>query len=69
MWKVKNRKVYLSPLLDLHSLKVLGYSTSLSPNVSFVIDILEDALNKDKYEIWTLHSDQGIQHRNKKYRS
>ncbi len=63
-FRVKNQKIYLSPLLDLYNQEVISYSISQSPSVSFVIEMLENGLKKDKYENLIIHSDQGFQYQN-----
>ena len=68
-FKVCNRKIYLSPLIDLHSKEVLGFSYSFSPTVSFVIEMLENALKEDTYNNLTIHTDQGFQYQNIRYRT
>ncbi len=68
-FRIKNEKAYLSPLIDLHTSEVLGYSLSKSPSVSFVIEMLEKSLLKEKYENLIIHSDQGFQYQNIRYRN
>ena len=68
-FRVANQKVYLSPLIDLHSKEVLGFSYSTSPTVSFVMEMLEKGLPNKNYEGLTIHTDQGFQYQNIKYRN
>jgi len=68
-FRVNNQKIYLSPLIDLHSKEVLGFSCGKSPSVSFVIEMLEDALPKDEYKALTIHTDQGFQYQNARYQT
>lgn len=68
-FKVCRTKIYLSPLIDLHTKEVLGYSYSESPSVSLVVEMLEKSLDSNKYSNLILHSDQGFQYQNIRYRS
>lgn len=68
-FKVCDKKIYLSPLIDSHSKEVLGYSHSTSPSVSFVIEMLENGLSDEKYQDLIIHTDQGFQYQNAKYRT
>lgn len=68
-FRVANKRIYLSPLIDLHTREVLGFSHSFSPSVSFVIEMLENALPESNYEGLLIHSDQGFQYQNKRYQT
>jgi len=68
-FKVCNKKLYLYPLIDLHSKEELGFSHSFSPTVAFVIEILENALPNNKYQTLTIHTDQGFQYQNARYQT
>jgi len=67
-FRVKNKKIYLSPLIDLCNQEVISYSISQSPSVSFVMQMLKNGLKNDKYENLILHSDQGFQYQNIRFR-
>lgn len=56
------QKLYLSPILDLHSRDIVSYAISKHPRFSLVTDMLEQAFQKetDTSNI-IFHSDQGWQ--------
>lgn len=61
-------KLYLSPILDLHTREIISYNVSKSPNFTQVTDMLNKAF--DKYTNLTsliLHSDQGWQYQMEYY--
>ncbi len=66
-FKVAGVKIYLSPLIDLHTKEVLGYSYGKSPNVGLVIEMLDKSLNRDTYNNLILHTDQGFQYQNMRF--
>ncbi len=66
-FKVAGSKIYLSPLIDLHTSEVLGYSYSSTPNVDFVIEMLEKSLSEERYDNLIIHTDQGFHYQNIKY--
>lgn len=68
-FRVCNKRIYLSPLIDLNTSEIISYSVSYSPSVQFVIEMLEKGLQKDKYDNLVIHSDQGFQYQNKKYQN
>ena len=62
------RKLYLSPILDLHSSYLVSYTISEHPALSLVLDMARQALlvlPRGAEPI--LHSDQGWQYQNKRY--
>ena len=61
-------KLYLSPILDLHSRDIVCYSISERPVLSMVTTMLEKAFAKlsDPKNL-LLHSDQGWQYQHKHY--
>ncbi len=66
-FKVKEEKVYLSPVIDLFSGNVVAYRTAKSAHLSLVSEMFDDAiatLNDGEHPI--LHSDQGWQYRLKR---
>lgn len=68
-FKVKDKKVYLSPIIELFNGEIISYDLSESPNFKQVSDMLEDAFKTLKgHERPTLHSDQGWQYRMAKYK-
>ena len=61
-------KLYLSPILDLHSRDIVSYVISERPVLSMVTTMLEKAFAKlSNSEILLLHSDQGWQYQHKHY--
>ena len=61
-------KLYLSPILDLHSSDLVSYTIASRPVLSMVTTMLEKALEKipDGTGL-ILHSDQGWQYQHKQY--
>ena len=62
------QKLYLSPILDLHSSYLISYTISERPVLSMVTTMLEKAFETipDKTDL-ILHSDQGWQYQHKQY--
>ena len=61
-------KLYLSPILDLHSRDIVSYTISERPILSMVTTMLEKAFAKlSGEETLLLHSDQGWQYQHKHY--
>ncbi|MDD5953463.1 MAG: IS3 family transposase, partial [Oscillospiraceae bacterium] len=62
-------KLYLSPILDLHSSDLVSYTISDRPVLNMVTTMLEKAFEKipDGTNL-ILHSDQGWQYQHKQYR-
>ena len=62
------QKLYLSPILDLHSQDIVSYTISVRPILSMVTDMLDKAFRQipDGIDL-TLHSDQGWQYQHKQY--
>lgn len=67
-FKIKGKKIYLSPLMDLHDRSIISFTRGFSPNVKLVTDMLDKVLTKKRYRRLTIHSDQGFQYQNIKYR-
>ncbi len=63
-FKVAGTKVYLSPLIDIHTSEILSYTYGLSPNVDLVIEMLEKGLPNKSYNDLLIHTDQGFQYQN-----
>ncbi len=62
------RKVYLSPISDLHNGEILGYTISDHPNLNMVLDMLDCVLKRyPGHKGVILHSDQGALYQNAKY--
>ena len=61
-------KLYLSPILDLHSSDLISYTISDRPVLSMVTTMLDEAFAKIPAETnLILHSDQGWQYQHKQY--
>lgn len=64
-FKIAERKVYLSPVLDLFDRSIVSYSVSQSPTVSFTNESLIAAIGTlAPGETPMMHSDQGFQYQN-----
>ncbi len=63
-------KLYLSPVLDLHSSDLVSYTVSDRPVLSMVTSMLDKAFEKipDGTDL-ILHSDQGWQYQHKQYQA
>ena len=62
------KKLYLSPILDLHSSYLVSYTISEHPTLSMVTSMLEKAfVNIPDNTNLILHSDQGWQYQHKQY--
>ena len=62
------KKLYLSPILDLHSSYLVSYTISERPVLSMVTDMLNKAfVNIPDNTNLILHSDQGWQYQHKQY--
>ena len=66
----KDKRAYLSTILDLCERKVVVYQISKRNDIKLVIDTLNEALNKrkDVYGL-ILHSDQGFQYTSYEYKA
>lgn len=67
-FKVKDQKLYLSPIIDLFNGEIVSYNLSQSANFKQVTDMLKTAFRKlDCKTDLILHSDQGWQYQMKAY--
>ncbi len=67
-FKVKDQKVYLSPIVDLFNQEVIAYKIAKNARLPLVTDMLKDAIDKlDGHSKPIVHSDQGWQYRHKAY--
>lgn len=58
--KIKDRKLFLSPILDMFNGEIISYQTSSSPNMKMVLTMLKKAFKrKEDLSGLILHSDQG----------
>ena len=61
-------KIYLSPILDLHSSDLVSYVISDRPDLSMTIEMVRKVISVlPKKESPILHSDQGWQYQHKHY--
>jgi transposase InsO family protein len=66
--KIKDRWVYLSPILDMFNGEIVSYVISDSPNLKMVMTMLDNAFNERKVQgNLILHSDQGWHYQHKYY--
>lgn len=69
-FKVKDKKLYLSPIMDLYNQEIISYPLSERPVFTQVISMLKKALRKTpdtKYFVF--HSNQGWQYQMKPYQA
>lgn len=67
-FKVKEQKVYLSPVVDLFTQEIVAYNVTKNARLPLVTDMLTSALSKLKAgEKPIIHSDQGWQYRHRSY--
>ncbi len=67
-FKVKEQKVYLSPVIDLFTQEVVAYKVAKNARLPLVTDMLTEALSKlDRGSKPVIHSDQGWQYRHWSY--
>lgn len=68
--KIHDKKIYLSPILDMFNGEIVSYSISNSPNLHMVMTMLNKACRKvDIPDGLILHSDQGYHYQNRKYQN
>ena len=66
--KIKDRKIYLSPVLDMFNGEIVSYVISKSPDMNMVMTMLNRAFKKrDIQGGLIIHSDQGWQYQHKLY--
>ena len=69
-FKVGERKLYLSPIIDLYNGEVISYNLSTSPNLQQIKDMLDKAFAREKnLDGLIFHSDQGWQYQHKWYQA
>ena len=60
-FRVGEKKLYLSPILDLYNSEIISYSLSNNPTTKFTSDSLRQAISKlPKEHNLMIHSDQGF---------
>jgi putative transposase len=67
-FRVGDRKLYLSPVMDLFDRQIIGYRTGASPNLDLVNGSLRDALAGAAGTTPLVHSDQGIHYQHRSWR-
>jgi putative transposase len=68
-FKVKDKKLYLSPIIDLYNGEIISYTTSESPNIKQVMTMIKQCPRRVNDQKLILHSDQGWQYQMKIYQS
>jgi putative transposase len=69
-FKVKDKKLYLSPIIELFNGEIISYNLSESPNYKQISDMLDSAFKKIETNTkLILHSDQGWQYQMKSYQN
>jgi transposase InsO family protein len=68
VFKIKDAKLYLSPIIDMYNNEIVSYALSESPDFGQIIEMLDKAFAKipDNTNL-ILHSDQGWQYFMKPY--
>lgn len=68
-FRVKNKKLYLSPIIDLFNQEIVSYNLSDRPNFNGVMKMLDEAIGKldNAPSDLVLHSDQGWQYQMVQY--
>jgi putative transposase len=62
------RRVYLSAVKDTFNGEIIAWTTSMSPTVGFVTDMMEQAIARNMLPAGLiLHSDQGFQYRHRRF--
>ncbi len=58
--KIKDKKIYLSPILDMFNGEIISYTISYHPDLKMVMEMLDKAFKKiDIPDGLIMHSDQG----------
>ena len=66
--KIDDKKIYISPILDMFNGEIISYSISDSPDLEMVMSMLRKAFRKtDVPEGLVLHSDQGWHYQHHRY--
>lgn len=69
-FKVGQKKLYLSPVMDLYNGEILAYQIDTRPSFALVTEMLEKAIEQLQGPVnLVLHSDQGWQYQQPRYRS
>ncbi|MFS0562989.1 IS3 family transposase [Terribacillus sp. 179-K 1B1 HS] len=64
-----DRKLYLSPIMDLYNGEIVSYGIGMRPSLNLVLAPLEETLDKVKNITYrtTIHSDQGWHYQHRKW--
>ena len=66
--KIKDKKIYLSPILDMFNGEIISYTISYRPDLKMALSMLNKAFKKtDIPEGLILHSDQGWHYQHLRY--
>ena len=66
--KIKGRRIYLSPILDMFNGEIVSYTISNRPDLKMVMTMLDKAFKKRKVNGGLIfHSDQGWHYQHKRY--
>lgn len=68
-FRVKDKKLYLSPVIDLFNGEIISYTTSENPSIKQVMDMLKKCKKNKNAKPLILHSDQGWQYQMKAYQN
>jgi putative transposase len=68
-FRVGDRKLYLSPVMDLFDRQIIAYRTGTSPNLDLTNESLLDAFRSAPTASPLVHSDQGMHYRHKSWRA
>lgn len=70
-FRVKDKKIYLSPIIDLFNQEIISYNLSDRPNFRGVMEMLDKAIGKldNDSSGLILHSDQGWQYQMLQYQN
>ena len=67
-FNIKGEKIYLSPILDLYNREIISYEIAQRPDISMVMNMLNQAIRELKPEEKPIiHSDQGWQYQMSRY--
>ena len=47
--KIKDKKIYLSPILDMFNGEIISYAISYHPDLKMAMSMLKKSLQEDKY--------------------
>ncbi|MGW0041429.1 IS3 family transposase [Rhodococcus sp. NPDC003348] len=69
-FRIGDKKLYLSPVMDLFDRQIIAYSVGTSPNLQLTNSSLRDAIaTLSEGRTPTVHSDQGFQYQHLSWRS